>query len=247
LEHKRQKYVTIYQIDAKWALEFYDYLTTDKRYSLDTSRRTIKVISMILDFAIIRGDLAQNPLKALRFAREKPKKIVYLTEPEIAKLENCPYFDDRLQAVVDAFLFQIHTGLAYSDLLQFKPEKHITTDEDGTQWILLDRQKTGTYCQIPVTRKAQDLLAKYANKMPIITNQRMNEYLKEAAVIAGISTELSTHVGRRTAGTYFLNRGVPMEIVSKILGHKSIKVTEAHYAHLQTRTVKNAFRNLGLL
>lgn len=240
---------TLESINPKWVLSFHKYLTTIRKVGLDRARRCAGLISRVLDFAVINGDLESNPLKSLKLPRSKVKPIFFLEESDIFKLEKYPHYCKRLQKAVDCFLVQVYTGMAYVDLSNFDPKKHLKKDADGTEWILINRAKTGSVAQIPVFEKTKILLEKYSYKMPVMTIQRLNQYIKEAAQIAEIEVaqRICTHTARKTAGTFLLNKGLSLQTVSKILGHKSVKVTESHYAYLMTSTIKNNLREVGLI
>ncbi|AEI50666.1 site-specific integrase [Runella slithyformis] len=244
----KQYNVTIDAVSPKWAMAYHRYIL-DRKNGLDHAQRAIKTIAKILDFAVVQDDIESNPLRSLRLPRSPQKPIKYLTKPEIEQLQNCPYFDERLQKAADCFLLQCFTGMAYNELVMFDAEKHIQIDSDGQEWIMIRRGKTGTLSTIPVIAPAKNLLEKYANKMPVISNQKLNDFIKEAAKVAGLKNadSITTHLARKTAGTYLLNHGVPLETVSKVLGHRSVKMTEMYYAVLLTNTIKQNFKNSGLL
>jgi integrase len=138
----------------------------------------------------------------------------------------------------DIFVFSCYTGLAYADVKKLK-RSEINTGVDGEQWIFSPRQKTDTPCPIPLLPVALQLLEKYAHYpkcinqdrvLPVLTNQKMNAYLKEIADLCGINKVLTFHLARHTfATTICLSNGVPMETVSKMLGHTNLKQT-LHYA-----------------
>ncbi|AYQ32318.1 site-specific integrase [Runella sp. SP2] len=236
-------------VNPGWLMNYHKHLTTVRKVGLDRARRCVALVSRVLDFAVVNNALESNPLKSIKFPRSKVKPIFFLEESDIQKLEEYQHFSQRLQKTVDCFLMQIYTGMAYVDLLNFDAKKHLKREKDGTEWIIINRAKTGSIAQIPVVEKTKLLLVKYSYQMPVMTNQKMNEYIKEAAQIAEIEVaqRIGTHTARRTAGTFLLNRGIPLHTVSKILGHKSIKVTESHYAHLMTSTIKAHMKSVGLL
>ena len=249
LSKTKQLRVPLKIISPGWVLSYHKYLTTTRKAGLDHARRCAALISRVLDFAVINDDLENNPLKSLKLPRSKRKPIFFLEESDILKLENYPHFSPSLQKTVDCFLFQVYTGMAYVDLSQFDAKKHLKKEDDGTEWIIINRAKTGSSSQIPVIEKTRLLLEKYSYKMPVFTDQRMNINIKEAAKIADIEVaeRICTHTARKTAGTFLINRGVPLHTVSKILGHKSVKVTESYYAHLMTSTIKNNMKLAGLI
>jgi integrase len=110
----------------------------------------------------------------------------------------------------------------------------LTTDNievgvDGEQWIVINRQKTGVRSAIPLLPRAKDVLEKYNYHLPVCTNQRMNGYLKEIADLCNIRKILTTHIARHTfATTITLSKGVPIETVSKMLGHSDIRTTQIY-------------------
>ncbi|MFN4145790.1 MAG: phage integrase SAM-like domain-containing protein [Runella sp.] len=245
--HKRND-IDLEEVTPRWLQNYYNHLLT-KGYGKDHAARSSSFVKAVLDYAVTEGVLAYNATRSVRFAKDKLKPIRYLSLSELTQIATCPYFDDRLQRVADCFCFQCYTGLAYSDMVAFNPIKHINTDANGVQWITIHRAKTGELSTIPLLRNAKEILEKYNGQLPVITNQKMNDYLKEVAKIAGIQSwaTLSTHTGRRTAGMYLLNAGLRLETVSKILGHRSVKITERHYAQLLTSTISEELRRVGLI
>jgi site-specific recombinase XerD len=149
-----------------------------------------------------------------------------------------------LSVVRDIFVFSCFTGLSYADMAKLGPQ-HLHLGDDGEKWIIIDRTKTDTRCQIPLLQKAKSILKKYANNpechskgllLPVHSNQKMNSYLKELADICGISKNLTMHVARHTFATSVtLNNGVPLETVSKILGHNSVKTTQIYARVLESK------------
>ena len=162
----------------------------------------------------------------------------FLTEYELNKIATKKFSFERLEQIRDVFLFCCYTGLAFADIEKLKPSE-IRIGIDGNKWIFTNRQKTDTLSRVPLLPVAIDILEKYqdhpacanSNKvLPVISNQKYNEYLKEIAGICGINKKMTTHTARHTfATTVTLCNGVPMESVSKMLGHKNLKTTQ-HYA-----------------
>lgn len=244
---KRQD-VDLVEVDTKWARRYYDWHQEARNNGRNTAARNLAWLKKILNHSVEESALANNVLVSLRVKRDAPKPIVFLEEKEMQKLHDCQYFDDRLQKVVDCFLIQCYTGMAYNELLSFDTTQHLQKDATGRRWIVIYRGKTNELCRIPLLKPAQTIIEKYGEKLPVITNQKMNEYLKEVAAVAELEKPetLTTHVGRRTAGTFLLNRGVPLHTVSKILGHSSVKMTERYYAVLLTSTIANDVTAAGL-
>jgi integrase len=147
---------------------------------------------------------------------------------------------DRLSQVRDIFLFCCYTGLAYVDIQKLTPDE-IVTGHDGEKWVFTKREKTETPSRIPLLPPALEILNRYTkhpecvikNKvLPVPTNQKMNAYLKEIADLCGVKKYLTTHLARHTfATTVTLTNGVPIETVSKMLGHRNLRTTQ-HYAKI---------------
>jgi len=143
----------------------------------------------------------------------------------------------RLQQVQDMFIFCCYTGLAYQEMSALT-EQHIKIGFDGNLWIEMYRQKTKSKIAVPLLPKAKELLKQYNNELPVISNQKFNSYLKEIAQVVGINKRITHHTARKTfASTVLLYNDVPMEIVSELLGHSSIKITQSYY----TKVVKCPF------
>ena len=110
---------------------------------------------------------------------------------------------------------------------------------DGTKIHVGKRGKTNIEFAKPMIAPALEVLEKYNGKLPLISNVRYNKYIKEACAVAGINKRVTTHWARHTGATLLLNAGVPIEVISKICGHSSIKMTEKIYAKMLPKTVIN--------
>jgi len=164
----------------------------------------------------------------------------FLNAEELEVMANKKLVSDRVSQVRDIFLFSCYTGLAYADVKKLK-RTEIVTGIDGQKWVYTSRQKTDTSSRIPLLPQAMELMAKYEDHpqctndgllLPVLSNQKMNSYLKEIADACGINKELTYHIARHTfATTVTLANGVSIESVSKMLGHTNIKTTQ-HYAKI---------------
>jgi site-specific recombinase XerD len=193
--------------------------------------------------------LANDWIQKNPFANYKSKvkevERTYLTEEEIQEIIDKDFGTDRLSVVRDIFLFSCFTGLAYIDVKNLT-KSHISIGIDGEKWIYTHRQKTESASKIPILPVTQMIIDKYANHpqaanqnklLPILSNQKMNAYLKEIAAVCGINKELTFHIARHTfATTVTLTNGVPIESVSKMLGHKNLRTTQ-HYAKVLDKKV----------
>ena len=165
---------------------------------------------------------------------------VFLNQDEIQAIADKDFDTERLRQVRDIFLFSCFTGLAYADVQKLK-KTEIVKGIDGEMWIATKRLKTDTPTRVPLLPSASAIINRYAfhpvcchkgTALPVSTNEKMNAYLKEIAGVCGINKKLTYHTARHTfATTVTLSNGVPIETVSKMLGHTNIKTTQ-HYAKI---------------
>lgn len=177
---------------------------------------------------------------------------VYLSQEEIESILNKEFKIRRLELVRDMFLFSCFTGLAYIDVFNLT-KSNIIIGIDGNKWVSTHRQKTESVSKIPILPVTQMVIDKYENHplclnenrlLPILSNQKMNAYLKEIADICEIDKELTFHIARHTfATTVTLTNGVPIESVSKMLGHKNLRTTQ-HYAKVLDKKVSEDMKIL---
>ena len=172
---------------------------------------------------------------------------------EIALIENLTIQNETIKVVRDAFLFMCYTGLAYSDLKALS-NNHIHKSIGGKRIIKIQRHKTDEYCMIPLMDKAEQLILKYngypsiANTdlvIPTISNQKTNQYLKLIMQLAGINKTVTCHVARHSFATNSLEHSVPIETVSRMLGHASIKTTQI-YAKITETKLMNDFASFDI-
>lgn len=176
----------------------------------------------------------------------------YLTDDELKRIEEKAFTILRLQYVKDLFIFSCYTGLAYIDVMHLTPE-HIQIGIDKELWLITSREKTDTSVKIPILPVAMEIIKKYRNDIkaqvqyrlfPNIANQKLNSYLKEIADICGITKNITFHLARHTfATTVTLTNGVPIESVSKMLGHSKISTTQI-YAKVIEKKVGEDMRRL---
>lgn len=206
-------------------------------HSQEYARKNVLVLKKILNKAVELKVIPGNPLLSMRIKKGRAKPIVFLTEEEFALLSGHSFRSRRLLQVRDLFVVQCCTGLSYAELARLS-RKHIAVGIDGRDWIHIERQKVaGSQCSIPLMERARQIILKYEYALPVISNGKYNAYLKEVSEVVGIEKNLTTHVGRKTCGMLLLNRDVPIETVSRILGHSSIRITQAAYAQVLDRKV----------
>lgn len=236
--------IDIKKIDNAFICDYEFYLRSVRNCSNNTAVKYIKNFNKIIKICLANNWLEKNPFSSYK-AKVKEVERVYLSETEIQEILNKDFRNDRLSLVRDIFLFSCFTGLAYIDVKNLT-KSHISLGIDGEKWIFTHRQKTESASKIPILPITQMLIDKYSNHpqcavqdklMPILTNQKMNAYLKEIATVCKIDKELTFHIARHTfATTVTLTNGVPIESVSKMLGHKNIKTTQ-HYAKILDQKV----------
>ena len=195
--------------------------------------------------------LDKNPFVNYK-AKVKEVERAYLVQEEIQAIVDKEFATERLNQVKDIFLFSCFTGLAYIDVKQLT-RSNIGLGIDGGKWIFTNRQKTDTRSNISLLPIAEEILDKYKQHpqclnegklLPVLSNQKMNSYLKEIADLCEINKELTFHIARHTfATTVTLTNGVPIESVSKMLGHKNLRTTQ-HYAKILDRKVSDDMKVL---
>ncbi|EIA08718.1 site-specific integrase [Flavobacterium frigoris] len=236
--------INIEKIDHAFIMEYEFYLRSERKCANNTAVKYIKNFHKIINQCLSNGWLNKDPFSNYK---AKVKEVVrdFLSEAEIEQMINKKFVSERLELVRDIFVFSCFTGLAYIDVKQLTLD-NIALGIDGDKWIFKNRQKTDTASKIPLLPMAQEIIDKYAEHpvcqnenrlLPILTNQKMNAYLKEIADVCEIKKELTFHIARHTfATTVTLSNGVPLETVSKMLGHTSLKTTQ-HYAKILDKKI----------
>jgi len=241
---KEKKTTDIYlkQLDYKFLIDFENYLANiwpvghPKALSQNTIMKHIQRLRKMVTLAYHLEWLERDP-----FARWKPKyektNREFLSEVELENLENYDFSSDRLDRVRDLFVFSCYTGISYVDIMALTAD-NVMKGIDGGNWIITKRQKTKNSVKVPLLGKAEEIIEKYsdnamtavtASLLPIITNEKLNAYLKEVANHVGIKKNLTFHMARHTfATTITLSNGVPIETVSKLLGHTKIATTQIY-------------------
>lgn len=217
---------------------YYEFLH-NQGISQPTIYNYIKRIKVYINEAIKFGILENDPTKGMHFERGKFEKRKYLTEKELEVVRLCKINAPAIDRVRDLFLFQCYTGLAYADFEKFDFEKDV--EERNGKYIVSDRRKkTNEDYKIVLLSPAIEILKKYDYKLPIISNQKYNVFLKVVAQYAGIEKNITTHMGRHTFAVFALNNGVPIEVVAKMLGHTNIRTTQI-YAKVLNSEVEKGF------
>ena len=243
--------IDITKIDHAFITDYEFYLRSVRKCANNTAVKYIKNFNKIIKLCLANDWLEKNPFSNYK-SKVKEVERVYLSEVEIQNIINKDFKTERLSLVRDIFLFSCFTGLAYIDVKNLT-KSHISIGIDGDKWIFTHRQKTESASKIPILPVTQMIIDKYANHpqaineeklLPILSNQKMNAYLKEIAGVCEIEKELTFHIARHTfATTVTLTNGVPIESVSKMLGHKNLRTTQ-HYAKVLDRKVSDDMKIL---
>ena len=243
--------IRIDKIDHAMIMELEFYLRSVKNCANNTAVKYIRNFRKIINICLNNDWLDKDPFskydgKVYEIDKE------FLTEEEIQKIYAKRFVNSRLEQVRDIFIFCCFTGLAYIDVQQLKKD-HLGIGIDGQKWIFKNRQKTDVRSKIPLLPIAEELVQKYAEHpkcinedriLPVLSNQKMNSYLKEIGDVCGIQKEITFHMARHSFATSItLTNGVPIESVSKMLGHKSLRTTQ-HYAKVLDKRVSDDMANL---
>ena len=238
--------IDISKIDHAFITDYEFWLRSVRSCANNTAVKYIKNFNKIIKICLANDWLDKNPFANYK-SKVKEVERVYLSEEEIQSIIEKEFKTERLSLVRDIFLFSCFTGLAYIDVKNLT-KSHISFGIDGEKWVFTHRQKTESASKIPILPVTQMIIDKYENHpqsnnedklLPILSNQKMNAYLKEIASICEIEKELTFHIARHTfATTVTLTNGVPIESVSKMLGHKNLRTTQ-HYAKVLDRKVSD--------
>ena len=205
------------------------------KMSVQTIASYMKLLRTYIHDAMLREIIDHDPSAGIRVKRCNYEQSRWLTTEEMKKIEEAELSSGSLVRVRDLFVFSCYCGLAFSDLMDFNPEK---LENDGEHTLLYGKRiKTGQEYIVLILPKAQKILEKYGYKLPHYSNQQYNHRLKKVAEEAGIEKNLSSHWGRITFGFMALNKGVRIEVVSKAMGHATISETQRTYSRILKKTV----------
>lgn len=234
----------IKELDHEFISQYAFWLKTVKKCNHNSTMKYLANFKKVVLICVKNRWLPGDPFANFKLTKKEVEKVA-LTESELKRVIEKKFDAERLCLVRDIFVFSCYTGLAYADVKNLK-RSDIKTGIDHKEWIFINRQKTNSASHLPLLAQARKILSRYKDHskcidtdaaLPVLTNQKMNAYLKEIADTCGIKEELTFHIARHTfATTVTLNNGVPMESVSKMLGHSSIRQTQ-HYAKTQNYKV----------
>lgn len=243
--------ILLSELDHKFIEGYHNHMRTVGGLMHNSTVKNLKNLIRVINVAIANKWLTVNPFKTFACNYDNNNRS-YLTEQEIEAIYSKQFSVDRLSRIRDLFIFQIYTGLSYADMANLT-SANIEVGIDGNRWLVIRRKKTGSRSSVPILPRAQEILDRYQNYpkcivsgklLPVCSNQRLNGYLKEIADLCGISKPLTTHIARHTfATTITLSSGVPIETVSKMLGHADLKTTQI-YSKVVDRKVADDMAHL---
>ncbi len=244
--------LSIHALNYEFASEFIYWLRAIKNCANNSAIKYFGNVKKIVTECIKKGWIKRDPFIDLRLTRDDITRSP-LTKQELKIISGKTFKIERLSNVKDIFVFSCYTGLSYCDIKNLRWPQ-IKNGIDDQLWVTIQRQKTSVTATLPLLRQPLDIINKYRDYpkcvddgyvLPVLTNQKMNAYLKEIADICGIEKTLTFHIARHTfATTIALNNGVPIETVSKMLGHKTIKQTQ-HYAKISDKKISEDMRILS--
>ncbi|NHA03240.1 site-specific integrase [Mucilaginibacter sp. HC2] len=230
----------IKELDYEFISQYAFWLKTERKCNHNSTMKYLANFKKVVLICVKNRWLPGDPFANFKLTK-KPVEKTALTESELKRIIEREFISERLDIVRDVFVFCCYTGLAYADVRNLK-RSDVKKGVDNKEWIFIKRQKTNSPSNLPLLAQARRIVSNYSKHpkcadsglvLPVLTNQKMNAYLKEIADLCGIKMDLTFHIARHTfATTVTLNNGVPIESVSKMLGHASIKQTQ-HYAKTQ--------------
>lgn len=231
--------IPLAELDLDFIKGFYDWMLSVSGLAKSTAFERINTLKWLMYLAIDEGWLRKHPFKKFT-CRPEYKKRPFLSEEELQRIIHVKLSYKRQQAIRDMFVFCCFTGLAYADLKAIT-YKNIITDSDGGTWLMGNRVKTGVAYVVKLLPIAIELVDKYRNTdekkispdrvFPVGTLKTMNQSLDKLGKKCLCSCDITAHVGRHTFATLALLKGMPLETLQKVLGHKSIISTQV-YAEL---------------
>ena len=232
--------MAVKELHPRFATDFDRWLRINYRLTNNSTMKLMRQLKTMLHVGYLSGWSKNDPLAGYKLHFEKVDRG-YLTDEELDRLANKVFAMKRLEVIRDLFLFSYYTGLAYIDL------KHLSADmlrrwPDGNLWIDTKRQKTDVPVHVRLLDVPIRLIEKYGGTteggllFPVPSNQKVNSYLKETTSVCGIDKDLTFHMARHTfATTVTLANGVPIETVSKMLGHTNIQTTQIYARVIDTK------------
>ncbi len=235
-----RKDMAVAEISPKFVSDFFVWLRNRDDNGHNYHMKFIQRFRTVFNVARNNGWVQGDPFANFKMRFEETDRG-YLTKAELDVLMRKPMPSARLEKVRDLFVFSCYCGLAYVDMKELM-ESDIVRGDDGRLWIDTQRIKTGAQVNVPLLKIPLGIIEKYSGAgrngklFDIPSNQKVNDYLKEIAAICGIDKRVTFHLARHTfSTTVTLSNGVPLETVSKMLGHKNIRTTQIYARITKTR------------
>lgn len=253
--------IALEEIRESFANNLYFYLRTEKKHATTHIKKTFDLLKMVINYAVLHDYVDKNYLSRFCIKNDSKKEIKHLNSEQLFVLRNTTFRELSFDYVRDCFLFQCYTGMAYTDLSTFSLD-NIQVDDNGNKWIVINRNKSGSKCTIPVLKEAELLILKYkdlnhrsnpnvsrVSLFPVFSNQVMNRILKKIAIVCKIPKDIMcTHTARKSFAMMALNKGnVSIETVSKILGHSKIDMTQRYYGYVNQTKILSEIKNFEFI
>ena len=216
------------------------YMAVVAKRRPSTQRNYISLLHRVFRAALDAGIITNDPTAHISYPRMHVRERARLTEQEVAAIAALE-LPDKLVPARDLFLWQCYTGMAWVDCATLTSD--MVAAENGHIYIIRSRQKTGVQYRTMLLKPAAAILAKYGGNLPKMVSFTYHRRLQRIAKAAGITKHVTSHVGRHTFATWALSHGVPIEIVSKMLGHTNIETTQI-YAKILAKDVDAQFERL---
>ena len=227
------------KINSVFISEFSQFLLTQTKCNHNGMMKNMQRLKKVINQCIVNNWISNNPFHGFRMNFKRSNRE-FLLQNELQKLHNVK-LSETLDRIRDIFLFSCYTGLSYTDICKFN-RKHIKKGNDGLFWIYITRDKTNIPSNIPLLPPAVKLIRKHINSnytgkiFAVISNQKTNMHLHTISDLCGFNKKLTFHSARHTfATTVTLSNGVPIETVSKMLGHNNIKTTQIYARVLDSK------------
>lgn len=243
--------IDITKLDYDFISNYEFWLKTVRNCDHNTTIKYLSNFKKIVNHCVRSGKLQRDPFLGFSMSKKEVERDV-LTEDQLKRIAQESFKAERLALVRNIFLFCCYTGLAYADIHKLK-QTEIVKGSDGGLWIIAKRQKTNVTSRSPLLLPALEIIEKYKEHpqckekgkvLPVLSNQKLNSYLKEIADSCDIHFNLTFHIARHTfATTVTLSNGVRIETVSKMLGHRNLETTQ-HYAKILDKKISDDMKRL---
>jgi integrase len=251
LKHKGKVDVPLTDLDHQFITGYEFFLKSVRNVEHNTAMGIIKKLKKIVRICVANEWIEKDPFMSYKVKIRETNRP-YLLQDELDRIISLKFTAERLANVRDIFVFCCYTGLAYADVQKLR-RVDIVIGHDGEKWIHTERVKTETSTRVPLLPQAMKIMDAYEDHpqcvnegklLPVMSNQKMNEYLKEIADRCEINKKMTFHTARHTfATTVTLTNGVPIETVSKMLGHKTLRTTQ-QYAKILDQKVSEDMKVL---